>query len=191
MDAKKSLEEAVHRARAGDLDAFSDLVRAFETPLRSWVAAHCPPGGDADDVAQRTFVQAFKNIREYRPGTDFQAWLFTIARYQLLAESTRLRRQADYHRRYAPLALAAELERRTGTSSAGEPPRLAHLRRCLGEFADPSRRMLAQRYAEGLPLDEIARQAGRSVGAVKQHLFLLRTKLHDCIARRAAEEASA
>ena len=41
--------------------------------VRTWVVAHCAPGGDADDVAQRTFIEAFKSIAVYREGTDFRA----------------------------------------------------------------------------------------------------------------------
>lgn len=91
------LERAILRVQAGDADAFSELVRAFEWLVRSWVATKCPPGGEVDDVAQRTFIEAFKNIGRYEPGTDFRAWLLTIARYQAMAECTRLRRLTDYH----------------------------------------------------------------------------------------------
>jgi RNA polymerase sigma-70 factor (ECF subfamily) len=52
-------------------------------------------------------------------GTEFGAWLFTIARFQLKTEATRLRRVADYHARYGLDLLQRELDRRTN-----EPPEL-------------------------------------------------------------------
>ncbi|MGB7343164.1 MAG: sigma factor [Pirellulaceae bacterium] len=81
------------------IGAFAEIIRVCQRPVRAWTASRCPPGGDADDVAQQTFVAAFKRIDEYEVGTDFRAWLFTIARYQLMAECTRLKRSADYHSR--------------------------------------------------------------------------------------------
>ena len=176
------LDEQIRRTRAGDLDAFEGIVRAFESPIRSWVAARCPPGVDADDVAQATFVEAFRRLGEFEPGTDLRAWLFTIARYRLMAECTKLRRLADYHSRYMPLALAQEMERRTIQEDPAEDRRLELLRDCLGRVNDAGAEVLRMRYAEDQPLDRIAARTGRSLASVKKRLFVLRQKLHDCIA---------
>ena len=191
MAAPAELEAAIGRVRRGDPAGFEAVVRTFEWPVRTWIVAHCPPGGDADDVAQRTFIEAFKRIAEYAAGTDFRAWLFTIARYQLMAESTRLRRIADYHRRYAPHALAEELDRRgNADDAAGLSEQLDQLRTCLGGLNPQAREILGQRYREGMALEEISRRSGRSVGALKKYLFTLRAKLHDCIAGKTATETA-
>ena len=94
------IDDAIRRVRSGNTDAFEDVVREFERPLRAWLAGCGPPGVDVDEVAQRSFVAAFSRLNEYRTGTEFGAWLFTIARFQLKTEATRLRRVADYHARY-------------------------------------------------------------------------------------------
>jgi RNA polymerase sigma-70 factor (ECF subfamily) len=182
------LDDALRRAQAGDLAAFETVIRAFEAPLRAWTVAHCPPGGDADDVAQRTFIEVFRGISGFRAGSDFRAWLFTVARFQMQAEATRLRRRADYHQRYAPRALVDALAR---SAEAGEDAecKLDHLKHCLQGLEAPTRILLTQRYDEGLPLEEIARRADRSVGAIKKSLFLLRAKLFDCVRTRLAADA--
>jgi len=186
-----NLEAQIRRVREGDAAGFEAIVRAYEWPIRTWIVAHCPPGGDADDVAQRAFIEAFKRIAEYAAGTDFRAWLFAIARYQLMAEATRLRRTADYHRRYAPHALAEELERRADVAAAaGRSERIDRLRDCLGGLNPQAREILGQRYREELPLEEISRKSGRSVGALKKYLFTLRARLHECIARKTATETA-
>ena len=106
-----------------------------------------------------------------------------------MAEATRLRRTADYHRRYAPVALAEELERRSAAAAASSD-RLDRLRGCLSGLNPQAREILGQRYREDLPLEEISRRCGRSVGALKKYLFTLRARLHECIARKAATEAT-
>lgn len=103
------VEDSIRRTRRGDTAAFAVIVRRFETSLRTWLTGHVPPGIDVDEVAQRTFVAVFSRLDEYTPGSQFEAWLFTIARYQLKTEMTRLRRVADYHARYAPDLLQREL----------------------------------------------------------------------------------
>lgn len=182
------LDEPLRRAQAGDLDAFEAVVRAFEGPLRAWAVAHCPPGGDADDVAQRAFIEVFRGLSGFRLGTDFRAWLFTVARFQMRAETTRLRRLADYHQRYAPQALVDALARRAERGEEADR-RLSHLQSCLQGLEASPRSLLAQRYDEGLPLEEIARRSDRSVGAIKKNLFVLRSKLLDCVQSKLAAEA--
>lgn len=189
MTTSPSLDEIIQRVIAGDLDGFTEIIRVCQRPVRAWIVSRCPPGGDADDVAQQTFVAAFKRIDEYEVGTDFRAWLFTIARYQLMAECTRLKRSADYHSRYVPHALSQELERRT-LGVAEEPTRLAHLRECLKQLEGNARDVLDWRYAKELPLAEIAERSSRSIGAIKKHLFVLRQKLHDCIEKKLTEETA-
>ncbi|MHC4694753.1 MAG: sigma factor, partial [Planctomycetota bacterium] len=97
-----SLEDAILSVREGNTAAFEIVVRQFERPLRAWLAVQGPPGIDVDEVAQRSFVTAFTRLGDYETGTNFAAWLYTIARFQLKTEMTRLRRVADYHVRYAP-----------------------------------------------------------------------------------------
>lgn len=180
------IEDAIRRTRAGETAAFEVVVRRFETPLRTWLAGHVPPGIDVDEVAQRTFVAAYSRLGDYTPGTRFQAWLFTIARYQLKTELTRLRRVADYHARYAPDLLQRELERRSK-----EPPdlfvdRLEHLQACVESLGEHLRRFITWRYGEEIPLEEMAARSGRSVAAIKKQLWLIRQKLQQCIEKRIA-----
>jgi RNA polymerase sigma-70 factor (ECF subfamily) len=189
MERSAEFDGLIRRAQAGDLDAFEKIIRLHEGSLRAWTVAHCPPGGDSDDVAQRTFIEIYRNIRDFKPGTNFGAWLFSVARFQMLAETTRLRRLADYHQRYAPLALIDALARRAETGENADR-KIQLLKSCLQALEASPRTLLAQRYDEGLPLDEIARRADRSVGAIKKALFILRSKLSDCVRSKLATEAT-
>jgi RNA polymerase sigma-70 factor (ECF subfamily) len=174
------LEAAIRQVRGGDVQAFAAVVRRFERPLRAWLAAHAPPGVDVDEVAQTTFIAAYSRLDDYAPGTNFAAWLFTIARYQLKTETTRLRRIADYRSRYAPDLLARELDRRSDEPAADDT-QLGFLRECLEAVDDRRRRFLTWRYDEAIPLAEMAERSGRSVMAVKKQLWLLRRQLQECI----------
>ena len=177
----------VRRAQAGDDEAFGALVRAYEWAVRAWITARCPAGADADEVAQVTFVEAFQSLGRYQLGGDFRAWLFTIARYQVMAELTRLRRLADYHERYFPHALWQELERRALTlEDQHDDDRVIALRGCLNKLDATARGLLVQRYTDEIPVQQIADDCGRSLGAIKKHLFLLREQLHDCLTRQLA-----
>ena len=179
---EEALENSIRRARKGHPGSFEPVVRRFEKPLRGWLATQAPPGVDVDDIAQRSFIAAYNRLSDYEPGTNFSAWLFTIAKFQLRTETTRLRRVADYHTRYAPDLLLRELERREDDDTPEEiAKRLDHLKTCLSKIDGNLRQFLTWRYEEEISLDEMANRSRRSVAAVKKVLWKLRRNLHNCI----------
>lgn len=66
------------RAADGDTAAFTVLVRRHERRVRAFLARLCR-SGEADDLAQETFVQAWRMARAYRGEGSYQAWLLRIA----------------------------------------------------------------------------------------------------------------
>ena len=98
-----------------------------------------------------------------------------------MTETTRLRRLADYHARLAPDLLTRELERRAIDPSERTGERLSHLRECLGLLNESARQLIEWRYMAEISLDEMASRTGRTVGAIKKQLWLLRRKLQECI----------
>jgi RNA polymerase sigma-70 factor (ECF subfamily) len=186
QSADTAVEAAIRQVRAGDVQAFAAIVYRFERPLRAWLATHAPPGVDVDDIAQASFVAAYSRLEEYTADTNFAAWLFTIARYQLQTETTRLRRIADYHSRYAPDLLARELERRTAAPAGEQDDRLGFLKDCLEALDATRRQFLVWRYDDAIPLAEMAARSGRSVMAVKKQLWLLRRQLQECVEGKVA-----
>jgi RNA polymerase sigma-70 factor (ECF subfamily) len=182
------IDEAIQRVRAGDTTAFETVVRKFERSMRAQLAVNSPPGVDVDEIAQRSFVAAFTRLDEFKPGSDFGAWLFTIARYQLKTETTRLRRVADYHTRYAPDLLHLALEKHVNNSMNLHDVRLDHLKKCVETLGEHLRRFVNWRYEEEIPLEEIASRCDRSVPAIKKQLWKIRRKLQDCVEQRLAVE---
>ena len=177
----QELESLIQLASHGNPKAFEPIVRAFERKLRAWLATVSPPGVDVDEIAQRAFITAYTKLSEFEQGTNFSAWLFTIARYQLRTETTRLRRIADYHTRYVPDLLLQELERRESGPPEVVSEKLEYLKQCLSKLGEHMQKFLVWRYDEEIPLEEMAKRSGRSVGAIKKQLWKLRQKLQDCI----------
>ena len=63
-----------------DQHAFAELVRRYQSPVRAFLARMTR--GDthlADDLAQETFVKAWRKLLTYRGGARFSTWLFGIA----------------------------------------------------------------------------------------------------------------
>jgi RNA polymerase sigma-70 factor (ECF subfamily) len=173
----------IRRIKLGDADAFEAVVYRFERPLRAWLATLSPPGVDADEIAQKSFIAAYTRIHEFEEGTNFGAWLFSIARWKLKTETTRLRRVADYHSRYAP-DLLQKLHGEAEVEPEHLMTQLGHLKKCMASLSQDLACLLKWRYYDEISLEEMARLSERSVPAVKKQLWKLRRKLQLCVEQR-------
>jgi RNA polymerase sigma-70 factor, ECF subfamily len=178
---EQKIDDAVRRVSRGDASAFEVIVRQFEKPLRAWLAAHAPPGVDVDELAQQSFIAAYTNLKQFSLGTSFGAWLFSIAKYQLRTETTRLRRLADYHSRYAPTLLQESLEKSTNENTELWDTRLDFLQDCVQQLGQNLGQYITWRYHDQISIEEMANATGRSTGAIKKQLWMLRQKLLKCI----------
>ena len=71
--------DLVNRARRGDPAAFGELVDRHRTAVYRAALAALGSHADADDVAQETFVSAYRRLSGFRGDASFKTWLLTIA----------------------------------------------------------------------------------------------------------------
>ena len=85
--------ELVEAARAGDRDAFGDLVGRYQDRLFNTMLRIAGSREDAADAAQDAFVQAYLKLDSFRGDAQFFTWLYRIAMNVAL---TRRRRAAPH-----------------------------------------------------------------------------------------------
>jgi RNA polymerase sigma-70 factor, ECF subfamily len=69
----------IARSRNGDWDAFAELVRTHQRMIHSLAYRMSGSMADADDLAQETFIRAFRGLDSYRGAAKFSSWLYRIA----------------------------------------------------------------------------------------------------------------
>ncbi len=74
-----SLTEMVERARAGDAQGFSALFQRFNGPICTYLARLVGNDELGRDLAQETFLLAWKNLPHLQGELHFKAWLYRIA----------------------------------------------------------------------------------------------------------------
>jgi RNA polymerase sigma-70 factor (ECF subfamily) len=81
MAVDDSLNDAalVRRSLAGDREAFGVLVSRHARSILSVTSRMLGPTADAEDVAQETFVAAFKSLSSFQFDAKFSTWLYRIA----------------------------------------------------------------------------------------------------------------
>jgi RNA polymerase sigma factor (sigma-70 family) len=150
-----------------DRDRFARHVAELQPVLSRFCARYLPSREDADEVVQETFLRAWAQIRRYREGSHFAAWLMTIARFLCLArlkDSRRHRPPAPLHDPPPPIA------------PEGLPEDLERLRGAWETLPFVQREVVALRYFDGLDYRNIAAVTGDSEVA-------LRSRLHDALQR--------
>lgn len=83
----------VAAAAAGDAAAFTELVRRHERRVRAFLSRLCRGGEGADDLAQETFVKAWRMAGAFRGEGSYEGWLMRIAWRLFLSD--RRRHRAD------------------------------------------------------------------------------------------------
>src|SRR5262245_30439679 len=69
--------EIIARVRAGDTEAYAELMRAH-APIAHRTAVLLGAGPDAEDVVQDAFVKAYLALEGFRDGASFRPWLLRI-----------------------------------------------------------------------------------------------------------------
>src|SRR5262249_24660041 len=89
-----SSEELIRRARNGDDEAFRLIFERYIRPIISFIFDMVGRRELAEDLAQETFVRAYKNLNALRDETRLSTWLFGIAK-NVARESLRARIRDD------------------------------------------------------------------------------------------------
>jgi RNA polymerase sigma-70 factor (ECF subfamily) len=71
-------EELVARSMGGDLDSFNQLVLRWERPIYALASRVIGREEDARDVAQETFLRAFRALKGFKGQAKFSSWLYRI-----------------------------------------------------------------------------------------------------------------
>lgn len=183
--------ELILKARKGDTDALTALLREQEPGLRLEIAPQIPQRWQAllsvEDVLQETFTDAFLCIADFEPRgpTALKNWLVTIARHNLLGAIQSLEAEKRGGRARKPVSIDLEsscvtlfsmlthsLTTPSGDAARQEAKGLieAAIEKLPADF-----RLVIQMYdLEGHPAADVATTLKRTQGAV----FMLRARAH-------------
>jgi RNA polymerase sigma-70 factor (ECF subfamily) len=158
-------------------EAFLRLFTRCEPELRAFVRSCLPRPQDVDEVMQETSLVAWRKFTRFERGTNFLAWVFTIARFEALDH---LRRRGRERLIFSDSVADLMVEEAAQESDMLERQRRA-LDRCLAKIGAPQRELLLLSYQPGAKLNEIAARAGRSVEGHYKAVQRLRARLLQCI----------
>lgn len=172
VDCSQQLQEFVR-----ELTANQGRIRAFLVSLM-------PGSPDVGDVLQETNLVLWNSRARFRPGTNFLAWAFTIARLEVLHHRRRTHR-------YGRILISDELHEKLAAESPASGDHemyLNGLEQCISKLSETQRDLIESRYEPGRSLEDHARQTGRKAPALRIALMRIRALLRECIEKSVNEQ---
>ncbi len=181
--------QLVERCQKGDLTAFDTLVTRYRGRVYGMLFNMVRNETDAWDLAQDSFLKAWKALPTFRNDSAFFTWLYRIA-HNVALDWLRARKNrpgpefddtipASAIEPGAPTAPHPEIrpdDRLAGTELA------ARINSALSQLSPEHRAVVLLRELDGLSYEEIAERLGVAVGTVMSRLFNARKKLQTLLA---------
>jgi RNA polymerase sigma-70 factor (ECF subfamily) len=177
-----SVEQCLSAAHAGSREALGQALQACRPYLLRVAQQEMDPRLQAQfgasDVVQETFRDAQRLFERFHGASEAEllSWLRQLLLYNVADAARRLNTGKRQVQREVPLPGDASSVRDGGLSADGPSPSSAAgaaeqgaaLERALGRLPEEYRRVLALRYQDDLPFDEIGRRMDRSANAARK-----------------------
>lgn len=169
-----------------ELQAFVSLLLEHQSALRAYVVSMMPGSDDAEDVLQNTNVIIWEKMHDYEEGTNFQAWVFNIAR-KVVKTQFRANKRNRLPSVDDDLMQAIDMVwHNRGSQEILNKQRA--LDRCLEKLKQADRELIAARYTKGNNLEMHARKIGRPADSLRTSISRVRAKLRVCVQQRLSME---
>ncbi len=174
----------VARAKEGDLAAYDELVRRHQQRIYGLCYHLTSNHEDANDLAQDTFMKAWKALKGFKGDANFYTWLYRIA-YNHCLNHLKTRRNRtphlslddmDFNAEHDP-EMVALVSHNTPRRAAGLGELQKSLNAALLRLSEEHRTVVVLHDVQGLPHEEIAKIMGCNQGTVRSRLFYARQQL--------------
>lgn len=162
------------------------LVVRHQQAVYAYIYSLLPDRSVAEEVLQETFVTVCEKSDQFEPGTNFVAWVRSIAFWKVRqAKASYVRSRLVFSDSLMPILndefaeFSGELARRHEMLDA-----------CLSKLQPRDRQLILERYQSGSKIEDAARKTGRSVHAAYKALSRIRQRLMTCVEQGLAREGA-
>ena len=165
----------------GTRASLRDDILATLPRLRAFAISLSGKVDRADDLVQETLLRALTNINSFEPGTNLQAWLFTILRNQFRTEYRKRRREVE------------DVDGRFAENLTTAPGQQSHLefqefRQALTQLPADQREALILVGASGFSYEEAAQICGCAIGTIKSRVNRARARLAEILSIESSDD---
>ena len=180
--------DLVKRCQAGDTEAFDELVTRYRTRIFGMIYNMVHSEQDAWDLAQDSFVKAWKSIKRFRGHSSFYTWIYRIVMNVTIDWLRKKQvkggsefddaihlKEIDPASKTLPKADALPYEKMEQSEIRGR------IDNAIAQLSPEHRAVILMKEIEDMQYHEIAETLGCSIGTVMSRLFYARKKLQNLL----------
>ena len=180
MSDREIDQQLVERVQRGDKQAFGLLVSKYQRKLNRLLSRLIRDSAEVEDVAQETFIKAYRALPSFRGESAFYTWLYRIgintAKNYLVARDRRAPTSTEFD-----ADEAETFEDASQLHDINTPERVLHSKQigqtvnaAMEALPDELRNAIVLREIEGLSYEEIALEMNCPIGTVRSRIFRAR-----------------
>jgi RNA polymerase sigma-70 factor (ECF subfamily) len=181
--------ELVRRCQAGQAEAFDELVTRYRTRIFAMIYNMVHNEQDAWDLAQESFIKAWKSIKRFRGRSSFYTWMYRIV-MNVTIDWLRKKQVKGAGVEFDDALQLREIDPASKTVPKADP--LPHERmeraevrakidKAIAQLSPEHRAVILMKEIEEMQYHEIAETLGCSIGTVMSRLFYARKKLQNLL----------
>ena len=172
-----STEELVARVRAGDEEAFRLIFDRYSRPVLGFIFDMVGDRALAEDLAQETFVRAYRGLSSLREETKLSTWLFAIAKNCAREQLRTRRRNAANVELDGEPAFELHDHGRTPSGQLLDKELSGVIQGALMKLDEDKRTVFTLKVLQQRSYEEIAEITGFSIGKLKTDLHRARAEM--------------
>src|SRR5205823_559552 len=184
LDSDPQVEQRlVKRAKCGDLEAYDGLVRRYQERIYATIYHMTANHEDANDLAQETFIKAFRALKSFKGDSSFFTWVYRIAVNRTInfLKQRKKRTQMslddlDFNVEHDP-DLVALISEKTPRRELNLVELQGRLNEALQKLSETHRLVVTLHDIQGLSHEEISKIMDCNTGTVRSRLFYARQQL--------------
>jgi len=180
-------QRLVERVQRGDKKAFELLVTKYQRKLHRLLSRFIRDPAEVEDVAQETFIKAYRALPSFRGESAFYTWLYRIgvntAKNYLVAAGRRAPTSTQFNSEEAENFEEGHQLRHMNTPEAEMMSKqiAATVNQSMEELPDELRTAITLREIEGMSYEDIAAAMNCPIGTVRSRIFRARETISERI----------
>jgi RNA polymerase sigma-70 factor, ECF subfamily len=181
--------DLVKQCQAGNTEAFDQLVTRYRTRVFAMIYNMVHNEQDAWDLAQESFLKAWRSIRRFRGRSSFYTWIYRIV-MNVTIDWLRKKQVKGAGAEFDDAIALKEIDPASRTVPKADP--LPHQRierreiraridKAIAQLSPEHRAVILMKETEDMQYHEIAEALGCSIGTVMSRLFYARKKLQNLL----------
>ena len=189
MQSKLSDTELIEQTLAGDQSAYADLVKRHQRFVFTLAMRFAKSREDAEEIAQDSFVKAYRSLENFQQHSKFTTWLYSIVYTTAMTTLRKKRIATDSIDDEGTFIQVENKASGYDENNVENKSRSFYLSQAIEQLLPDDATIITLFYKGEQSLEEIAQTMGIEANTVKVKLFRARRRLKDKLERNLKHEA--